>query len=51
MEGFDECRVRRLLKLPRKGLVTMVLAAGKRSDKGVYNRQYRFERDTLIHYL
>lgn len=51
MEGFDECRVRRLLKLPRKGLVTMVLAAGKRSDKGVYNRQYRFDKDRLIHYL
>ncbi|MDI9245764.1 nitroreductase family protein [Marinobacter sp. CHS3-4] len=51
MEGFDECRVRRLLKLPRKGLVTMVLAAGTRSDKGVYNRQYRFDRDTMVHYL
>lgn len=51
MEGFDECRVRRLLKLPRKGLVTMVLAAGKRSEKGVYHRQYRFDRDALVHYL
>ncbi|MCR8913965.1 nitroreductase family protein [Marinobacter panjinensis] len=51
MEGFDECRVRRLLKLPKKGLVTMVLAAGKRSEKGVYNRQYRFDKDELVHYL
>lgn len=51
MEGFDECRVRRLLKLPRKGLVTMVLAAGKRSEKGIYNRQYRFDRTQLVHYL
>ncbi|MGM0774331.1 MAG: nitroreductase family protein [Pseudomonadota bacterium] len=51
MEGFDECRVRRLLKLPKKGLVTMVLAAGKRSEKGVYNRQYRFDRNELVHYL
>ncbi len=51
MEGFDECRVRKLLKLPKKGLVTMVLAAGKRSEKGVYNRQYRFDKDDLVHYL
>ncbi|MDX1553193.1 MAG: nitroreductase family protein [Marinobacter sp.] len=51
MEGFDECRVRRLLKLPKNGLVTMVLAAGKRSEKGVYNRQYRFDKQELVHYL
>ncbi|MFN2361834.1 MAG: nitroreductase family protein, partial [Marinobacter sp.] len=51
MEGFDECRVRRLLKLPRKGLVTMVLAAGRRSEKGIYNRQYRFDKEGLVHYL
>lgn len=51
MEGFDEYRVRRLLKLPKKGLVTMVLAAGKRSEKGVYNRQYRFDKEGLVHYL
>ncbi|MDL0429917.1 nitroreductase family protein [Marinobacter sp. TBZ242] len=51
MEGFDECRVRRLLKLPKKGLVTMVLAAGKRSERGVYNRQYRFDKEQLVHYL
>ncbi|MCM0611676.1 nitroreductase family protein [Marinobacter sediminum] len=51
MEGFDECRVRKLLKLPRKGLVTMILAAGRRAENGVYNRQYRFDRNNLIHYL
>lgn len=51
MEGLDECRVRKLLKLPRKGLVTMVLAAGRRADNGVYNRQYRFDQNALVHYL
>jgi nitroreductase len=51
MEGFDECRVRRLLKLPKKGLVTMIVAAGKSSEKGVYNRQYRFNKTELVHYL
>lgn len=29
----------------------MVLAAGKRADKGVYNRQYRFNQEKLVHYL
>lgn len=51
MEGFDECRVRRLLKLPKKGVVTMILAAGKRSEKGVYNQQYRFDKSEFVHYL
>ncbi|MBW4933566.1 nitroreductase family protein [Marinobacter sp. F4206] len=51
MEGFDECRVKKLLKIPRKGLVTMVLAAGKRAENGVYNQQYRLDQTQLIHYL
>ncbi|MGM0767288.1 MAG: nitroreductase family protein [Pseudomonadota bacterium] len=51
MEGFDECRVRKLLKVPRKGLVVMVLAAGRRAENGVYNQQYRFDKRQLIHYL
>ncbi|MBZ2167711.1 nitroreductase family protein [Marinobacter sp. F4216] len=51
MEGFDECRVKKLLKLPRKGLVTMVLAAGKRAEDGVYNQQYRFDQSRFVHYL
>lgn len=29
----------------------MVLAAGKRSEKGVYNKQYRFDKSGLVHYL
>lgn len=51
MEGFDDCRVRKLLKVHRKGLVVMVLAAGRRAENGVYNRQYRFNKDQLVHYL
>jgi nitroreductase len=51
MEGFDECRVRKLLKLPAKNLVTMVVAAGRRAENGVYNRQYRFDQRQLVHYL
>ncbi|WP_417566995.1 nitroreductase family protein [Marinobacter sp.] len=51
MEGFDEHRVKKLLNLPGKGLVTMVLAAGRRAENGVYNRQYRFDQRQLVHFL
>ncbi|MCK7549881.1 MULTISPECIES: nitroreductase family protein [Marinobacter] len=51
MEGFDDWRVRKLLNVPRQGLVVMVLAAGKRAENGVYNRQYRLDKQTLVHYL
>ncbi|WP_375170355.1 nitroreductase family protein [Marinobacter sp.] len=51
MEGFDEYRVKKLLGIPRRGLVTMVVAAGRRAENGVYNQQYRFDQDQLVHYL
>lgn len=51
MEGFDEYRVKKLLCLPGKGLITMVLAAGRRAENGVYNRQYRFDQSQLVHFL
>jgi len=44
-------RVKKLLDLPGKGLVTMVLATGRRAENGVYNRQYRFDQSQLVHYL
>ncbi len=37
--------------LSGKGLVTMVLAAGRRAENGVYNRQYRFDQRQMVHYL
>ncbi|MGE4105847.1 MAG: nitroreductase family protein [Bacteriovoracia bacterium] len=48
MEGFDECRVKRLLNLPRDAEVAMVVGAGRRSAKGVYGPQVRFERELFI---
>lgn len=50
MEGFDECRVKKLLGLQRSELVVMVLAAGRRGEKGVYNRQHRFTGEDIIRY-
>lgn len=49
MEGFDECRVRKLLKLPRGATVTMIIGAGRRAPDGVYHPRIRFNRERFIH--
>lgn len=51
MEGMDEYRVSRLLSIPKDGIVTMVLAVGRRGPKGIYNKRYRFDRNEFVHYL
>jgi nitroreductase len=47
MEGFDELRVKRLLKLPRAARIVMVIAAGRRAPGGVIP-QWRFERSRYV---
>lgn len=49
MEGFDEVRVRKLLKLPKDAFVVMVLGAGERTPDGVYYPQMRFDEQRFIH--
>ena len=51
MEGFDERRVRKLLKLPDDAIVTMILGVGRRAPNGIYHRRYRFPREEFVHYL
>lgn len=51
MEGMDEVRVKKLLGLPRGAIVVMVLAAGRRGDRAIYNSRYRFDRERYIHRL
>lgn len=48
MEGMDESRIRRLLKLPRDASVVMVISAGKRATNGIYGPQMRMPRDRYI---
>ncbi len=50
MEGFDEARVRKILKLKRKESIVMIVAAGKRADDGVYGPQFRFASERFIHF-
>lgn len=49
MEGFDEKRVKKMLRLDRHSHVVMVIAAGKRSEKGIYGPQMRFPREWFVH--
>jgi len=37
------------MALPSKASVIMFVAAGKRSEKGIYNTQYRFDREKFVH--
>ena len=48
MEGLDSWRVRRLLKIPRDGIITMVLGVGTAAPGGIYHDQLRFPDDQFI---
>ena len=48
MEGFDSKRVKKLLKLPPKAEVCMIISAGKRAANGVYGPRIRFARDQFV---
>jgi len=48
MEGMDSRRIKKLLGLPRSAAVVMVVAAGRRSSKGVYGPRLRFDRSIFI---
>lgn len=49
MEGYDEVRVRKLLKLSDEAFPIMVVGAGERAEDGVFWPQIRFERELFVH--
>lgn len=49
MEGLDEKRVKKMLKLGRHDHIVMAIAAGNRSEDGVYGPQVRFPREWFVH--
>jgi nitroreductase len=49
MEGFDEQRVSKLLKLRRAERVVMVIAVGKEAERGTWGRQFRLSLDEVFH--
>lgn len=49
MEGFDECRVKRLLKLSYTTRVVMVISVGRESDRGTWGPQFRLPKSEVLH--
>ena len=47
MEGSDTTRVKRILKLPSKAEINMIVACGIRSEKGVYTERFRVPFDEV----
>lgn len=48
MEGMDSIRVKRLLKLPRRAEVVMVIGCGPGNEKGVYSDRFRIPDEEVI---
>ncbi len=48
MEGMDEARIRRILKLGCRARVVMVISVGLRDEKGIWGNQYRIPREIVV---
>lgn len=49
MEGFDESRVKRMLKLKSSARVVMVIAVGRASERGTWGPQFRLPLGQVVH--
>lgn len=48
MEGFDSKRMKRLLNLPRRAGINMIISCGKRKPEGVYGSRIRVPESEVI---
>lgn len=48
MEGIDSFRIKKMLKLPKKAQICMVISAGKRAHNGVYGKRFRLNKERFI---
>jgi nitroreductase len=48
LEGFDELRLKRALKLPRKAEINMVVAVGKGTEKGIWGERNRVPAEEVV---
>jgi nitroreductase len=48
VEGFDSKLVKRLLKLPRRAEINMVITCGKRIPEGIYGPQFRVPLSEVV---
>ncbi|MFN5422483.1 MAG: nitroreductase family protein, partial [bacterium] len=48
MEGFDSLRVKKLLQLPKGAEVSMIVAVGKGTEKGIYGPRFRVPFEEVV---
>jgi hypothetical protein len=48
MEGFDSKRMKKILNLPSKAEVNMIISCGKRLPEGVYGERFRIPLEEVI---
>lgn len=49
MEGFDECRVKKLLNLNSSTRVVMVVSVGYEGERGTWGPQFRLPYEQVVH--
>ena len=48
MEGFDSKRVKKQLNLPKDAEITMIVAVGKGTEKGIHSERMRVPTEQVI---
>ncbi len=48
MEGFDEKRVKKILGLPRRAEINMIIAVGKGTEKGIWGPRFRVPYEEVV---
>lgn len=48
MEGFDEKRVKKILNLPGRAEINMIIAVGKGTEKGIWGPRFRVPKEEVI---
>jgi nitroreductase len=48
MEGFDEVRVKKLLKLPASAEINMIISVGKGTEEGIWGPRFRVPFDEVV---
>jgi len=48
VEGMDSKRLKKLLNLPRKAEINMVISCGKRIPEGIYGDRFRIPLSEMV---
>ena len=51
MEGSDTLRVKKMLNLPRKSEINMIIACGIKDQDGIYSKRFRVPFDNVYNYI